>query len=401
MDINKKQIQSRVIKLASTLPPTPTEDKNRELVDFGKNNDYDDYLIKLSTVSGLHTAILDKKVSSLMGDKITYNGQESKKTDDFISKCNQNETLYEVMAKCAWDYEILGGFYLQIVWAKDKKSIAEIYHVPYQTVRATKKDEKGNINKFYIKKSWVKDNNTRNATEIEAFTGKFSTKPQLLRCMKYSPSNQYYSYPSYVGATQDVDTLFQIVNFHNNAIKNNFSAGMIMAFRGPVPTDEEMDDIVKNVTKKYGGSDNAGVPIILFLDGDQQEPKIEQLATSDLDKLFNTLSDTAKENVTLAHSIPRCVAGLETKSTLGNSKEIVEANMMFQNDYVKKSQNFVLSNFNKITEINGMEELIIINQNPSIMLYSENLMSAVLTKEEIRTLFGFENIKNTDTQQPL
>lgn len=386
------QISVHVVKMASTLPPSPVEDKQYDIVSYGERNDFPDFLVELSKVSSIHTAALDKKVKMTIGDGITYDGNEDPKTDAFIKKANKYESLNDVLLKCIWDLEIQGGYYLQVIWAKDKKSIAEIYHVPYETVRANKKNENGIIEKYYIKDKWDKWDKptTKGVKEIEAYTGEFSSKPQLMACLKYSPANKYYSYPSYIGAIQDVDTMYQIVNFHNNSIRNNFSPGAIIVFRGPTPSNEEMDVIVKNIEKKYAGSNNAGTPMILFLDGEQEEPKIEQLETTNLDKLFDSLSNTAKENIALAHSMPRIVIGLEKPGSLGGSKEIVEANMIFYNEYIKKEQQFLLNYFNKITEINGMQELMILNENPSIILYSETLMEKVMSTNEIRGLFGFE-----------
>ena len=392
----KNKINIRVIKLNAVLPPVPKEDKNSDIVYFGDDNRFPDYLLTLSNLTGLHTAILDKKIKMTIGDGITYDGNDDATTDNFIANPNPDESLDEILLKCTTDLEIFGGFYLQAIWNKDKTSIS-IYHQPFQSVRCGKADDKGKIDTFYIKDEWKKYDKVKDATVIAAFDGKFTASAQLIRCYKYNPINKYYPIPSYIGATTDIDTLFQISNFHNNAIRNNFNPGAVFIFRGPEPTEEEMDVIVKNIEKKYQGSNNAGTPLIMFLDNEQQEPKFEQMQITDLDKLFQELSNTAKENITLSHSIPRIVAGLEKPGQLGGSKEIIEANLIFFNDYVKKEQQFLLNQINKIGKINGIQELLIKNSNPSLVLYSESLLQKVLTVSEIRAIFGYDNITTTQT----
>ena len=150
------------------------------------------------------------------------------------------------------------------------------------------------------------------------------------------------------------------------------------------------------LSSKYKGSKNAGTPSVFFLDNEQQKPLIEQTQVSDLDKQYSTLTEAVKESVVMGHSIPRIVAGLEKSGSLGGSKEIVEANMVFYTEYVSSNQQFIEKYFNKIMKINGLDEIYIQNSKPSLHLYSENLLKEVLTKDEIRELFGYEP-NNEDT----
>lgn len=387
----QKHINIRTIKFASQVIPSFTEQKSKEYVKYGEENNFPNYLIELRNSAALHSAILDKKVKMLLGESIIYDENNLKQTA-FIEKCNANEdTLRTVMSKCADDLELFGGFDLQIIWAKDKRTILEIYHMPFEKIRCAKKDEVGKINSYFYSDKWTNYTQMKDIEEIPTYSNsQDQNKPQLLSSVQYKSGIYYYSLPSYIGALTDVDTLKQISVYHNSAIKNNFAPGALIIFRGPEPSEDEMNQIVRKLEEKYKTSANAGEPVIFFLDTEQQEPKVEQIAASDLDKQFEQLSKTSKENVTLAHSIPRSIAGLEEAGSLGNSKNIIENELYFFNSYVKYQQEFLLNTFNKIMQQNGWSDIEIKNPKSSLILYSESLLTQVLTKDELRSLFGYE-----------
>lgn len=385
------KITVKTIKFAQQNVPIFNTIRGKDYVSYGEDNLFCNYLLELSTQSALHQAILDKKVKMLMGEKIVYN-ENNNKQKAFIEKCNNNnENLRQVMDKCAQDLEIMGGFDLQIIWAKDKRTILEIYHLPYERMRCAPVNENGLIDTYFYSTKWTKWTQSKDIEVMPAYDiTKDQNLPQVLSSFQYKSGVYYYGLPSYIGALNDIDTLKQISIFHNSNIKNNFAPGALIIFRGPEPSEQAMDAIVKQLETKYKGSSASGEPVIFFLDTDQQEPTIQQIAASDLDKMFEQLSSTSKENVTLAHSIPRSAAGLEEKGALGDSKNIIENELYFYNSYVKYQQEFLLATFNRIMSQNGWEDITIKNASSSLILYSEALLSSVLTKDELRLLFGYE-----------
>jgi len=384
-------IQVKVIKLASTKNPKFLYNKSKEYVSYGDENNYPQYLLELSNKSALHSAILDKKFKGVQGLGFSYEGDINKNLDNFLENPNPNESMEDLLEKIVNDLEIFGGYYLQVIWNKAGTKILELYHMPFEKIRTSKMNEKGQIETFYYCDDWKKYIRWTDVEEYPAYsTTDKKNKVQIFRASKYHAGSPYYPIPSYIGATLDVETLAGISDFHNSNLKNSFNPGLLVVFRGPEPTPEEMDTIVQNIQTKYGGTENAGSPMVFFLDGEQQEPKIEQMQASDLDKLFDQLQETSKENVTLAHGIPRIVAGLEKEGSLGGSKEIVEAELIFRSTYIEPEQNFITRTMNKLLKPNNYPELIILNKNASIILYSESLLEKVLTQDEMREIFGYD-----------
>lgn len=395
-------IQYKFVQLSQILEPKIIIDKKSEIVKFGKDNLFPAKLLELSTQSSLHTAILDKKKRMDLGKGISYDGDTDAKTDAFIEFCNPYESLNELLEKCAIDLEIFGGFCLNPIWSKDRSQIVELYHIPFQNIRSGKNNEFNQVEKYFYSEEWKSYTKPTETIEFTTFSKNNKDKKQLLYAKQYTPTNFYYPIPSYIGGINDINTLFKISEFHNQCISNNFQPGILIIFKGPIPTTEEQDAIIEALEQKY--KNEAGTPAVFFLDNEQATPQIEQTQVSDLDKQYSTLTEAVKESVVMSHSIPRPVAGLETTGSLGNSKEIIEATELFLNTYIIHQQNFILRQFNKIMKINGFKEVTIANPNPSIFLYSEALLSSVLTQDEIREIFGYDPLEvtqesNTDTNK--
>jgi len=378
----------KFIKMAAVVLPKIDVDKKNEIVKYGKNNRYPNELLDISIQSSLHTAILDKKITMSKGEGLA---SDDKKTQKWIESPNPYESLDDIYEKIATDLEIFGGFAIETIWSKDKKSIAEIYHIPFQNIRSTKMNEKNQVDTYLYHEDWKSYTRYTEAKAFPAFNSSDNKDlNQLLYAKKYSATNRYYPLPSYQGGIADINTLNEISIFHNSCIKNNFNPGILIFFKGPIPSVEEQDLVVEALEEKYAGAENAGSPGIFWVD-ENMIPQIENLAVSDLDKQYSTLTEAIKESVVMGHQIPRIVAGLEKTGSLGGSKEIIESNAIFHQEYVSKQQQFICNYLNKIGAINGYKEVYVKNSTIPLHLFSESLLTQTLTKEEIRELFGFTN----------
>ncbi|MCK9417230.1 phage portal protein [Candidatus Dojkabacteria bacterium] len=387
----------KFVKYNAVKTPEFLVDKKSEMIKFGKDNKYPNFLLDLSTKTGLHTAILNTKKLYIIGNGLTYEGND-KKTDNFLLNANPYESMDEIFEKCTVDLEIFGGFSLETIWTRDKKSIAEIYHIPFQNIRATKQNRNNIVEKYLYHSNWNEYTRIKEAIEFKRFGDSDKNNNQLLYTKQYNPINQYYPIPEYVGAIQDINTLSEISSFHNAAIKNNFNPGMMIIFRGPLPSEEEQDAIIEGLEEKYRGTNNAGTPSVFFLPENQEKPTLEQMSVSDLDKQYQILTEAMKENVVLGHQIPRIIAGLEKEGSLGGGKEYVDAELIFKNKYIVAHQNILLNSFNKIMKVNNMNELHIKNLNTNLLLYSDSLIEKILTIDEIRNLFGYEEKINNNNE---
>jgi len=365
-------------------------------VKFGENNVFPYYLIDLFRTSGLHRSIIERKVKMILGDGIAY--EDGTKLD--LIPANKHESIQDVIEKCAYDLELNGGYYLQVIWERGGTKIAEMYHMPFELMRVGLPNEVGHIEKYYY---WTKPDqrieqwsNINEYKEFDAFNLSKKGKPQILFTKKYSPGNKYYGASSYEGSLLDIQTYAEISNYNNSNLHNNFAPGFSIFFRGPEPDSDQKGEIIKQLKNKYSGSDNSGKPMVFFLDSEQEAPEINVMDVSNLGKQFEQLIQTIKENIVISHEIPRQVVGLETAGSLGNSKEMLEASLMFKTDYIMPEQNTLLKGFNMINTINGAENLQFINPNPSMLMFAVADLLKILTPNELRDFLGREDIEGGD-----
>ena len=55
----------------------------------------------------------------------------------------------DVVRKLVYDYKLLGQCAVQIIYSKDRKTIAQLEHLPVETLRAEKANEDGEIEAYY------------------------------------------------------------------------------------------------------------------------------------------------------------------------------------------------------------------------------------------------------------
>lgn len=397
--MNKTENNLLVIQLSQVEIPKIVENTRNEWINFGIDNNYPQYLIDLFQHSSLHSAICKSKVNDICGSGVSYDG-EDEKTNKFISQANPYETLNDVLKKIAFDHIIFGGYAINIIWSKDRKSIAEIYQVDYSNIRSGKMNVNKIVEEYYYSDDW--SNRKIKPVRIPAFNPSLAGKEpsQLIYYKSYSPGMKYYSLPSYVGALNAIETDVEIANFHLAHIKNGMTPNLLINFNNGIPTEEERTKIERQIKDKYTGTDNAGRFIVTFSDDKDKAPVIETLSVSDLDKQFIQLQDTILQNILSGHSIVSpLLVGIPTSVGLGGTEIIQDSWQLYNNRVITPFKDEILISLNKIANINSLKELYINTSSPIEFSYSEQTLLQILTKNEMRERIGYEPIiESIETQ---
>ena len=192
------------INLETSTAPIIQEIRGKDYIEYGTDefrNLYPQFLIDLYYNSSTHAAIINATSEMIAGQEIvaeeTDNLEAYVKLQKFIAKANSNETLHEVIKKCAFDFKLQGGFALNIIWSKDRTEISEIYHIPAERLRVGLPNEMGRVDKYYISADW-KNTRKNKPQEIPAFSMNDRTSPsQILYTGLYSPNMEMYYTPDY------------------------------------------------------------------------------------------------------------------------------------------------------------------------------------------------------------
>lgn len=361
MEEEKKKYDLKKVNFIS-IPALPTFNEifqRSAWVYYGANNLMPNYLIDQYNNCSIHKAVITTKVELINGDDIIC----QKKPLVTIMPVNGKEILGEVFKKCSLDYVLFGGYALNIIWSKDKKSIAEIYHLDFSKVRSGKVNEDDEVDTYYYSSDWT--NIRANKPEAYPVFNQNNAAPsQILYYKDYSPNNNYYPIPQYSGGLMAINIDIQIKNFHNNNLANGFTPSLFINFNNGIPGEEEKNTITKALEEQYGGTNNGGRPVINFSESKELSPEITQIGTNASDNYYSTLYDDINRSILSAHRVSSAeLFGVATSGKLGGSDEIIQHSEYFRNVVIKPYQSDLLRVFDKVMSMK-YEEVIKLEIKP-------------------------------------
>lgn len=382
--------------------PIYKEVKGKDYIYYGEKNDYPNYLLRLYNNSAKHNAIVTGKVDYICG-----NGWEVS-TDDELAKAQaysmmdkvnkHGESLDEITKKISTDMTIFGGYYLQVIWSKDKTKIAELYHIDYYKVRTN-----ADNSEFYVGDDWIKGDYVNAKPKYEtypAFDPERKVGSQILYFKEYRAGDNIYSLPDYRGAINYVELDISISEYHLNTINNGmFSSKLINLNNGKV-SDEEQEAIEQQFKDKFSGSKNAGKFLISFNDSGENAPSVIDLSGTELDKHFDLLNKTVQQEVFTGHKVTSpMLFGVKTEGQLGGRAELREASELFQNTYINAKQKAIEAIINYLYGFNGVTaELELRKSEPIGFEFSEAVITANMSKDEIREKLGLPPVEQVASE---
>jgi hypothetical protein len=315
---------------------------------YGTNNLLPQYFIGLYDNCAIHKAVITSKVNQIMGDGlVSLNNPMA-----VVNLINESETVAEVMRKAALDYMLFGGFALNVIWSKDRKSIAEIYHVDFSRIRSGKLEkEEDKIKCYYYSPDWT---NVRKfpPQEIKPFSQKEKEPSQLYYFKNYVPSMTYYPIPDWSAGQRAIEINVESLNFHMNNLRGGMSPSLFISMVNGIPGEEEQRQLVRAFESQYSGSDNAGQAIISFSESKDQAPIITQIPKNDSDGYYQTLNDDITRTILSAHRVSSAeLFGIATAGKLGGSDEITQHSEYFRKMVIQPYQDQMLPVFNKLLSL--------------------------------------------------
>ena len=340
--------QFKAIKFSAASIPVFSEVLQRTpWVYYGEDNLLPQYFIGLYDNCAIHKAVITSKVNQIMGDGlVSLNNPMAT-----INLINPKENVEEVMRKCALDMMLFGGFSLNVIWSKDRKSIAEIYHLDFSRVRSGKLNEDDEVESYFYSADWK---NVRKfpPVEIKAFNQNEKDPNQIVYFKTYIPSMSYYPVPDWSGGQRSIETRIEADNFHMNNLRKGMAPSLWVSYVNGIPPEEEMHILTRALEEQYGGSDNAGQAIVSFSESKEQAPMITQIPRNDNDNYYQSLNDDITRSILSAHRVSSAeLFGIATAGKLGGGNEITEHSEYFRKMVIQPYQNQILPVFNKLVSL--------------------------------------------------
>jgi hypothetical protein len=314
---------------------------------YGENNLLPQYFIELFDNCAIHKSVIISKVNQIMGDGIVSLNNPMAT----VNLINPTENITEVMRKCALDFMLFGGFALNVIWSKDKQTIAEIYHLDFSRVRSGKLNDEDFIDTYYYSANW-KDYKKFPPIEIKAFSQDEKDPNQIYYYKSYMPSMSYYPVPDWSAGQRAIEIDVESKNFHMNNLRSGMVPSLWINYNNGIPGEEEQKILVRALESQYSGTDNAGQAIISFNESKELSPEITQIPRNDNDSYYQTLNDDITRNILSAHRVSSAeLFGIATTGKLGGGNEIVEHSEYFRKMVIMPYQNCLLPVFDKLVSL--------------------------------------------------
>lgn len=364
------------ISLSSYTKPEVTEQRNKDWVEYGADNNYYQYLIDRYNGSPTNNAIVNA-ISDLIYGKGLDATDSNRKPQEYAAMRSLIHS--DCLRKVTADLKMMGQCAFQIIYTKDRQ-VAQVEHMPIQTIRAEKMNEEGEIEAYYYCADWTKLTPNKMPDRIPAF-GKSNEGLEILVVRPYKAGYYYYSPVDYQGGLPYAELEEEIANYHLNNIKNGMAPSMLINFNNGVPDEEERMLIEQRITEKWSGSSNAGRAIIAFNESKELAATIDPVQLSDAAAQYEFLSGESMQKLMVAHRVTSpMLLGIKDNTGLGNNAEEIEtATLLFDNTVIRPFQEQIVGALDQILAVNGI----------NLDLYFKTLQpleftdrSAAVTKEE-------------------
>lgn len=380
----KKQSKISIVNLSNYTSPEIIESKNKEWVEFGADNNYFQYLIDRYNGSTTNGAVINGIAQLIYGRGLsaTNSARKPEQYAKMISLFKKDD-----VRKLCYDLKLFGQCAMQVIYSKNKKSVARVEHFPVETLRAEKcgaNDKQ--IQAYYYHPNWQEIKPSEQPQRIDAFGVKSTpAKVEILYIKPYSVGMYYYATPDYQSGLQYAELEEEISNYHLNNIMNGLAPSMLINFNNGVPDQQTREQTEKKIQQKFSGTSNAGKFILAFNDNKESQADINPVQLSDAHNQYQFLSDESQSKVMVAHRVVSpMLLGIKDNTGLGNNADELEtSSIMMQNLIATPFQDLLIEAFDKILAINGISlNLYFKTLQPLQFIDLENVQDQETREEE-------------------
>ena len=341
------------VELDGYTPPEISESTTNDWVEFGANNDYYDYIIDIYTNSPTNNAIINSMADYIYGKGIS--ATDSTRNAGAYANLKVLFPEAEVQKMCK-DLAIFSCFSYCLIPSKDKSKWAKAKHIPYNTVRAEKCNDKGEIENFYISYDWedTKKNKPKKIANYDTLKEE-TFKECLVVVRPYSPGTFYYSPVDYQGGVMYAELEKLISEYYHNLVGNGFMPTTMINHHNGIPDREKRQTIKDELSKAVTGTSGKTL-LVTFNDSKEKAPEVITIPVTDAADQYILLTEQSRQQIITAHRVTSpMLLGVKSETGLGNNAdEIMTAWQLYDNTKIRPKQEMMLSSFRSVLADNGL-----------------------------------------------
>tara|TARA_R110002050_G_scaffold49916_1_gene115720 strand:+ start:2823 stop:4679 length:1857 start_codon:yes stop_codon:yes gene_type:complete len=354
-----------LISLAGYEQPKAVEDKRKEWVAYGEDNDFYSHLITAYLGSTTNNAAIRSIADLVYGQGISIEGLE---IDSNEVKELRKVIGHRCLKKIILERKMLGQAAMQVIYSKagNDRKVVKVKHFPIHTLRPEKMDAEGVVNNYYYHPNWAEKKRSDVLKKIPAF-GTSKEAVEIILLKPYVSGYSYFCPVDYSGALPYAELEGEISDYLLNDAKNGFSGTKVINFNNGVPSAEQRDMITRDVKGKLTGSKGQKV-IVAFNEDAESKTTVEDISLDDAPSHYEYLAREASHKILVGHRVtsPMLLGIKEGGNGLAsNADEIMVASQLFNSTVIRVYQDELLDTLEEILELNGeVPELMIVTSQP-------------------------------------
>tara|TARA_R110002012_G_C11676454_1_gene613821 strand:- start:13810 stop:15639 length:1830 start_codon:yes stop_codon:yes gene_type:complete len=328
------------------------EKKGFDYIWYGVDNLYPQHTINLYQNSATHNALVNSISAWIYGGGIDADNKimHPEQWARFNSLINKKIGKNDIQLMCM-DLKLHGGFYISLTYSMDRKSIASMDVIPYETMRSGHVDEEGKVEWYYYSNNW-QDGRAAKVHKKKAFNPECKNEyPTQILCVKMNTvGSYYYPKPDYIGAWNYIELDKNVSQYHLSQIEKGLAPSYIINFANGIPAREKREQIKNQIEMELAGSQNAGKFLCTFSDGRDTTPEITPVPLSDADKQYQFLSEEITKKVMISHRVvsPRLFGVIDSSGLGNNAEELQTASALFEQTVVEPFRDVICDALNII-----------------------------------------------------
>ena len=320
----------------------------KDLMEWGTRNSYPDYLLDLYNNVPTLRAIINGNIDFIAGDDVSILPLTQHLQNGIMN--NRGDHIREQIKDISKDYEIYGGFALQII----RNLIGEVAEVYYIDMRFLRTNKEGNV--FYYCEDWSKSVR-KDVVVYPAFMPNLNWDALDDEARNRNASSilyvknvhtQVYPAPLYAASIKACEIERLIDDFHLSDINNHFVSSAIINFNNGIPDDDVKEQIEREFTEKFCGASNGGRTAFSWNPNKESATDIVEFDVKDFGERYKSLSDHSRQQIFTAFRANPNLFGIPTDGNGFANEQYAESFKLYNRTQIKPVQRMIADAYDKI-----------------------------------------------------
>lgn len=330
----------------------------KDLVEWGNRNSYPDYLLDLYNNVPTLRSIINGNIDFITGDDVSILPLTDNLSNGQMN--NRGDNIREQIKDIANDYEIYGGFALQII-RNLIGMIAEVYYIDMRFLRTNKE---GNV--FYYCEDWSKSGK-KDVIVYPAYMPNLNwdtlddeQRNRNASSILYVKNvhTQVYPAPLYAASIKACEIERLIDDFHINSLQNQFVSSAIINFNNGDPGDEMKKEIEDAINEKFAGAANGGRIMLSFNKNKESATDIVEFEVKDFGERYKALSEHSRQQIFTAFRANPNLFGIPTEGNGFANEQYAESFKLYNRTQIQPVQRLIADTYDKIYATKGVLTIV-------------------------------------------